>query len=122
MFDTFSGLGRTLRSLSEGDHQQQTSLSTSHQEFRLRKEIAQRSCFRFHFLHVSDFTFSRLMGEICEPILGKPSLVLRNNYFSIPEYLSLSLSSISYSVNIDRLESDYSGQSSSSSSENSHLS
>ena len=50
------------------------------------------------------------MGEICEPILGKASLLLQNCYHSIPNYLRVSLSSISYSVNIDRLESDYSGQ------------
>jgi hypothetical protein len=51
------------------------------------------------------------MGEICEPKLGKASLLLRNCYNSIPHYLRVSLASISYSVNIDRLESDYSGTS-----------
>lgn len=47
------------------------------------------------------------MDEICEPILNKTNSATQ--YLMIPRYLELSLSSISFSANIDCLENDLLG-------------
>jgi hypothetical protein len=115
-----SFFGRSTRANSSSQSQRETAFLRnptttripSQQEFQLNKEALQRSCFRCGAVSSPSGCRShcdRLVHEICEPVLGKGSFVLHECYSSIPDCLLLTLSSIAYTMTIDRLESDYSG-------------
>mmetsp|Transcript_14235 Transcript_14235/g.21295 ORF Transcript_14235/g.21295 Transcript_14235/m.21295 type:complete len:1890 (-) Transcript_14235:130-5799(-) len=87
--DLSSGLsGRTTRSLSEGA----VHMASAEQNEALRVEKEHTMLFRY-------------LGDLCEPVLGQSPFVETNYYYSsLPDYLRMSLASVSFSLSTDVMD------------------